>query len=215
MILADISIPPHFLLKLNLSVRRVGLTKTKTNTLSLRGLFWLQIWFMHSHNQVITVNRSAFFCFFLFFKTHFLPLTCFFVMASLSLSSPRFPPPSSSFAAVKPLFCFSLSLPISASPYSSAVSSVPSTLLQHLWHLSILHYFCCSPASPSHLCTLRLVPSSSRSYPDIDLHSSHTAEPPVALQWAHISLLLLCVYECARRKGSSSKALHVSVSWQS
>lgn len=111
MILADISIPPRFLLKLNLSVRRVGLTKTKTNTLSLRGLFWLQIWFMHSHNQVITVNRSAFFCFFLFFKTHFLPLTCFFVMASFSLSSPRFPPPSSSFAAVKPLFCFSLSLP--------------------------------------------------------------------------------------------------------
>lgn len=141
MILADISIPPRFLLKLNLSVRRVGLTKTKTNTLSLRGLFWLQIWFMHSHNQVITVNRSTFFCFVLFFKTHFLPLTCFFVMASLSLSSPRFPPPSSSFVAVKPLFCFSLSLPVSASLYSSAVSSVPSTLLQHLWHLSILHYF--------------------------------------------------------------------------
>lgn len=48
-------------------------------------------------------------------------------------------------------------------------------------------------ASPSHLHTLHLVLSSSCYFPDIDLHSSPTAEPPSALRRAHISLLPLHV----------------------
>lgn len=85
----------------------------------------------------------------------------------------------------------------------SPASSVPCTLLQHLWNLSLSHYFYRSPVCSISLPPVysrSLSPSSTLSFPDIDLHSSHTAEPPVALQWAHLSLLLLCVCECACRK---------------
>lgn len=54
-----------------------------------------------------------------------------------------------------------------------------------------------SPLSPVCAPPLPLAPSPSLSFPDIDLHSSHKAEPPVALQRAQLSLLLLPLCECA------------------
>lgn len=100
------------------------------------------------------------------------------------------------------LYSISISLCMSVLP----ASSVPCTLLQHLWHLSLLHYFClsllcCISLPPVYSPSRLLSTSFSLSFPDIDLHSSHTAEPPVALQWAHFSLLLLCVLcVCARKQ---------------
>lgn len=89
----------------------------------------------------------------------------------------------------------------------SLVSSGPRTLLQHHWNLSLLHYFC-----GSSLCSISLppvyspsrppsLPSSTLSAHDIDLHSAHTAEPPVALQCAHLSpLRCICECECGEKK---------------
>lgn len=101
---------------------------------------------------------------------------------------------------------------LSALHVSFSVVSVPALPpLQHLWHfISRTLFFsaiplCCVSLppvySPFHSLSLSLVlplsPSSSDCFPDIDLHSSHTAEPPSALQWAHISLLPLHVWEYA------------------
>lgn len=77
----------------------------------------------------------------------------------------------------------------------------------------LLHYFCRSPLccislppvySPSHSLS---PPSYTLSFPDIDLHSSHTAELPVALQWAHL-LLFLCV--CSAHAGKNMSLYRTS-----
>lgn len=72
-----------------------------------------------------------------------------------------------------------------------------------------------SPLPPVRSPSCSLSPSFSLSFPDIDLHSSHKAELPVALQWAQLSLLLLAVCKCACREKKLLPVPYISVSLQS